>query len=97
MGQNMDSVSPAKVVKSFGVLFNENLNFEDHMNSVIQACNILLGTIGSKLNFQLKCQLIHCLIFSKINNCNGALFELPDFMLKKATKSSKFMCLISIW
>jgi hypothetical protein len=46
-----------KVVKTLGVLFDEFLTFEDHINSVIQCCNIYLKNlwvIGSKLSFDLK-------------------------------------------
>ena len=78
-----------KVVKTLGVLFDEFLTFEDHINSVIQCCNIHLRNlrvIGSKLSFDLKKQLIHCLIFSKLDYCNGLLFGLPDYRLKMLQK-----------
>ena len=84
-----ESIKPSTVVKSLGVLFDEFLTFEDHVNSVIQCCNIHLRNlrvIGSKLNFELKKQLIHCLIFSKLDYCNGLLYGLPDCVIKKLQK-----------
>ena len=77
------------VVKSLGIKFDKDLSFEEHISSVVQACYIQLRNlraIGSKLNFDLKKQLIHCLIFSKLDYCNGLFFGLPDKLLKKLQK-----------
>ena len=84
-----ETIEPSTVVKSLGVLFDEYLTFEGHVNSVIQCCNIHLRNlrvIGSKLNFDLKKQLIHCLIFSKLDYCNGLLYGLPECTIKKLQK-----------
>ena len=84
-----ETIEPSPVVKSLGVLFDEYLTFEDHVNSVIRCCNIHLRNlqvIGSKLNFDLKKQLIHCLVFSKLDYCNGILYGLPDCTIKKLQK-----------
>ena len=66
------TIKPSPAIKSLGILFDENLSFEDQVNVTIQSCYINLRNlraIGSKLNFKLKKQLIHCLIFFK----NGLL------------------------
>ena len=84
-----EPIEPSKVVKSLGVSFDEFLTFEDHINTVVQCCNIHLRNlrvIGSKLSFDLKKQLIHCLIFSKLDYCNGLLFGLPDYQIRKLQK-----------
>ena len=84
-----EPVQPSKVVKSLGVLFDEYLTFEDHINNIIRCTNIHLRNlrvIASKLDYELKRQLIHCLIFSKLDYCNGLLFGLPDCLLKKLQK-----------
>ena len=52
----------SRVVKSLGVLFDEHLTFEDHVNSVIKSANVHLRNlrvIASKLDYELKRQLIH--------------------------------------
>ena len=76
----------SRVVKSLGVLFDEHLTFEDHVNSVIKSANVHLRNlrvIASKLDYELKRQLIHCLIFSKLDYCNGLLYNLPEYLIKK--------------
>ena len=82
-GQN---INPMETVESLGVKFDKDLSFEDHITSIVQACYIQLRNlqaVGSKLNYDLKKQLIHCLIFSKLDYCNGLLFGLPDKLIKK--------------
>ena len=84
-----ESIEPSQVAKSLGVLFDEFLTFEDHINNIIKCCNIHLRNlrvIASKLDYELKRQLIHCLVFSKLDYCNGLLFGLPDYLLKKLQK-----------
>ena len=85
-----DPVDASHTVKSLGILFDQFLTFEDQVNSIISCCNIHdlrnLRVIGSKLNCDLKRQLIHCLIFSKLDYCNGFLYGLPDSLIKKLQK-----------
>ena len=76
-------------VKSLGIHFDQHLSFEEHVNKIVQTCNIHLRNlrvIGKKLSFNLKKQLIHCLIFSKLDYCNGLLYGLPNCLLKKLQK-----------
>jgi hypothetical protein len=78
-----ESIEVSDVVKILGVFFDEFLTFEDHVIKVVQCCNIHLRNlqvIGSKLNFEIKRQFIHCLIFSKLDYCNGLLYGLPDYI-----------------
>ena len=80
------SVSPSSVV---GVHFDKYLTFDNYIQSMIQGCYIQLRNlraIVSKLSFELKKQLIHCLVFSKLDNCNGLLFGLPDYQLHTLQK-----------
>ena len=83
------SIEPIDVVKNLGIKFDKDLSFEEHISSVVQACYIQLRNLralGSKLNFDLKKQLIHCLIFSKLDYCNGLFYGLPDKLIKKLQK-----------
>ena len=86
---NEEPISPSSVVKSLGVRFDSFLNFDHHINAIVQECNMHLRNlwvIASKLSFELKRQLVHCLIFSRLDYCNGLLFGLPDVALKKLQK-----------
>ena len=83
------NIESSPMVKSLGILFDENLTFENQVNSVIQSCYINLRNlraIGSKLSFSLKKQLIHCFIFSKMDYCNGLLVGLPGCLISKLQK-----------
>ena len=42
--------------------------------------------IAGKLTFELKKQLVHCLLFSKLDYCNGLYYGLPDVQLKRLQK-----------
>ena len=84
--EGKEPTETSRVVKSLGVLFDEHLTFEDHVNSVIKSANVHLRNlrvIASKLDYELKRQLIHCLIFSKLDYCNGLLYNLPEYLIKK--------------
>lgn len=77
------------VAKSLGIKFDEYLTFEKQIESVLQSSYASLRNlrvIGSKLSYDLKRQLIHCLIFSKLDYCNGLYYDLPDYLLKKLQK-----------
>jgi hypothetical protein len=89
LDSGMEPTETSKIVKSLGVLFNEHLTFEEHVNNIIKCANVHLRNlrvIASKLDYELKRQLIHCLIFSKLDYCNGLLYDLPDCLIRKLQK-----------
>jgi len=84
-----ETISCSKVVKSLGIYFDEYLTFNEQINSIIQSCTISLRNlwvIASKLSFELKRQLIHCLLFSKIDYCNGLYYNLPAYQIARLQK-----------
>ena len=89
LSEEGETLNTSPVVKSLGVLFDEFLTFEDHVDAIVKSCNIHLRNlrvIGSKLNYELKRQLVHCLVFSKLDYCNSLLYGLPDYIIKKLQK-----------
>ena len=53
---NDEKITPSRVVKSLGALFDEYLTFEKQVDMIVKTCNIYLrnlSVIGSKLNYDL--------------------------------------------
>ena len=84
-----ETIECSYIVKSLGIYFDQHLTFDHQISDVVKICNMNLRNlwiIGSKLSFDLKKQLIHCLIFSKMDYCNGLYYKLPAYQLKRLQK-----------
>ena len=69
---------PNDYVKILGVIFDDRLNLEKHINRVVCTCYANLhnlGRIASKLTKPLKVQLVHSLILSHIDYCNALFYN----------------------
>ena len=89
LNYNGDDIELSSVVRSLGILFDKQLTFEDQINVIIKQCNSQLRNlhvIASKLTFNLKKQLIHCLVLSKLDYCNGLYFGLPSYLINRLQK-----------
>ena len=65
------------------------LSMSDQITSVVQACNIQIRNlwfIASKLSFNLKIQLVHALVLSRIDYCNSVYFGLSSYDLSRLQK-----------
>ena len=63
-----------QTVKSLGFYLDSSLSMSDQITSVVQACNIQsrnLWFIASKLTYDLKIQLVHSLVLSRLDYCNS--------------------------
>ena len=72
-----------------GIIFDDRLNLEKHIDRLISTCyaNLRnLGRIAPKLTKPLKVQLVHSLILSHIDYCNALFYNLPEYLLHKLTK-----------
>ena len=87
----LDSITlePCKSAKNLGFMFDHLLLLNDQVNSVSQSCHNNLRNlrrIGSKLSFDLKVQLVHSMVHSVIDYCNGAYGGLSEANIKKLQK-----------
>ena len=63
-----------QTVKSLGFHLDSSLSMSDQITSVVQACNIQIRNlwfIASKLTYDLKIQLVHALVLSRLDYCNS--------------------------
>ena len=63
-----------QTVKSLGFYLDSSLSMSDQITSVVQACNIQIRNlwfIASKLTYDLKIQLVHALVLSRLDYCNS--------------------------
>ena len=82
---------PNDFVEILGVIFDDRLNIEKHINRVVSTCYAKLrnlGRIASKLTKTLEVQLILSLILSHINYCEALFYNIlvPEYLLHKLTK-----------
>ena len=76
-----------QTVKSLGFHLDSKLSMSDQITSVVQACNIQIRNlwfIASKLSYNLKVQLVHALVLSRLDYCNSmyygiSLKDLEDY------------------
>ena len=76
-------------VKSLGVLLDNKLSMSAFITSIIQACNLQIRNlwfIASKLSLNLKIQLVHSLVLSKLDYCNSILYGISSKDLQRLQK-----------
>ena len=83
------NIKPVPKAKNLGFIFDHQLNLNDQINAVSQACYLSLrdlGRIGSQLSRELKIQLVHSNVLSIIDYCNAAYGALSEANLQKLQK-----------
>ena len=69
-------ISASEQARNLGVIFDERLTMKAHISKVVRDCNMTLHNlrrIGDKLSKKNKVQLVHSLIHSRLDYCNGLL------------------------
>ena len=82
-------IKPASSAKSLGYMFDSKLNLDVQINNVIRICYINqrnIGRIGSKLNQELKVQLVNAFIHSILDNGNSTYGALTAKQLTRLQK-----------
>ena len=89
IGDSCSLPMPNDFVKILGIIFDDRLNLEKHINKVVSTCYANLSNlsrIASKLTKHLKVQLVYSLILPHIVYCNALFYNLPEYLLRKLTK-----------
>ena len=79
-------IAPAHSVRNLGVIFDENLTMNEHIDNV---CRSMFSTIRSIslnrdfLTIDVTTKLMISLVLSKLDYCNSLLAGLPDFQINK--------------
>ena len=82
-------LSPVLAAKNLGFHFDDQLNMNAQISHLSQICYLNLRNlkrIASRLNHELKVQLVHSNILSIIDYCNAVLFGISEKNLKRIQK-----------
>ena len=74
------SILPSPKVRDLGVIFDECLTLDAHISNICRRAHFHLRNIGRTrmlFSFEASSQLIHALITTTLDYCNGILFNLP--------------------
>ena len=83
------SLNPAEKAKNLGFVFDHRLSLSSQVNAVSQVCYLNqrnLARIASKLDQDLKIQLVHSNILCFLDYCNAVYFGLTEKDLHKLQK-----------
>eukprot|EP00116_Pleurobrachia_bachei_P002190 sb/3462452/ len=82
-------ISPSTQARNLGVMFDERLTMKSHVSKVVKDCNlslINLRRIGDKLSKKHKIQLVHSLVHSRMDFCNGLLIGADQSEISRLQK-----------
>ena len=90
-------IEPSLTVRNLGVIFDQNMNLQAHVQRVCQTCYIymhLSNIAAIRGAFTMKSAecLIHVLVSSKLNFCNCLLAELSGKTLGELHTRSELCC-----
>ena len=80
------SISPSNQVRDLGVLVSSDLSMVVYVNKITSTCYYhmrQLRSIRRSLSIDTAKSLVHALIHSRLDYCNGVLASLPQFMCKQ--------------
>ena len=79
-------ISPSHDVRNLGVIFDENLNMNKHIDTLCKTMFFNIRSISLNRDFlteKVTIQLMISLVLSRIDYCNSMLAGLPDYNIKK--------------
>ena len=88
-----DKVQPSSDVKNLGVLLDNRLNLEKHVNSITRKAYFHLRNISkirSVLTYDAACALVNSTVTSRLDYCNSLLYGLPHKTIYKLQKVQNY-------
>ena len=79
-------LAPSASVRNLGIIFDERLNFKQHINMLVKSCNYHMRNIYAIRKFLDRdsvVTLLHSFVLSKVDYCNCLYNHLPRYLLKK--------------
>ena len=81
-----DSITATSSVKNIGAVIDDKLHMLPHINNICKSCYLHLrhiSQIRKYLTDEATTTLVHAFITSKLDNLNGLLFGLPEYVINK--------------
>ena len=79
-------LSPTPTARNLGVIFDQDFNFQNHINGVVKNCFYHmrdLRRIRKHLDIDTATALANALVSSRIDYCNSLLYSLPNIHVQK--------------
>ena len=80
-----DTVEPTSSARNIGVVFDDTMSFEEHVNELCRTAFYHIRNISrirSCLSDSTK-TLVHALVTSRLDYCNALLYGLPDYLIQR--------------
>jgi hypothetical protein len=81
-----ETVLRAKCVRNLGVIMDEELSMLPHISTVVKTCRFHLRALWKIRHFLCEDtakEMVHAVILSKLDYCNGVLINLPESTTRK--------------
>ena len=81
-----NEIPPKPEARDLGVVLDSHLQLTTHVNNVCKSASLGIRNIGRIRKYIGKTEaerLIHAFVSSKLDYCNGILYGLPDYQIKK--------------
>ena len=79
-------LSPAPTARNLGVIFDQDFNFQNHINNIVKNCFYHkrdLRRIRKHLDIDTAIALANALVSSRIDYCNSLLYSVPILHIQK--------------
>ena len=78
-----EEIVPTASVRNLGVIFDEHVRLEEHIDSICKSAYFHISKIKKYLSRDCLEIIIHAFIFSKLDYCNSLLIGTPKCILQK--------------